>query len=355
VLALVPYPLGLAPGQRYRIEQWAPYLRESGIDVQFECFADLELASSLYQPGRLIKKGWLMSRAWLARIGPVLRSAQYDALFLYREAALIGPALLERLARARNPRIVYDFDDAIWLRYVSPSNRHLSYLKWPWKTRTLCKLAAAVTVGNEHLAEYARRYNHDVRVVPSTVSLREYGPVERRATPPEPVVGWTGSHSSIQYLEIVKGALQTLARRRRFRLRVVGVEQYSIPGVEVECTRWRAESEVEDLSQIDVGIMPLTDDPWTAGKCAMKAIQYLGLGIPAVVSPVGANCEVVEDGVAGFHARTESDWITTLERCLADGELRARMGNAGRARVAALYSAERQAPRLADILLGLRL
>ncbi len=134
VLAIVPYPLGVAPGQRYRIEQWAPYLREAGIDVHFESFAGPAARRALYEPGRYLGKAWLMSRAWLAGIERVWRAAEFDVVFLYREAALVGPALLERLAHWRNPRLVYDFDDAIWLRYVSPRNRYLSYLKAPGKT-----------------------------------------------------------------------------------------------------------------------------------------------------------------------------------------------------------------------------
>jgi glycosyltransferase involved in cell wall biosynthesis len=167
------------------------------------------------------------------------------------------------------------------------------------------------------------------------------------------VIGRTGSHSSVQYLKLGEGALRSLARRRRFRFRVIGVEDVRIPGVTVECRPWRPESEVQDLWPIDVGIMPLTDDPWTAGKCAMKAIQYLGVGIPAVVSPIGANLEVIEDGVTGFHASTEDEWVGALERCLDDEGLRRRIAMAGRARVAARYSAEAQAPRVGALLRGL--
>lgn len=350
VLALVPYPQGTAPGQRYRIEQWAPYLVEDGIDVHFQPFASPELGSSLYHDGRYMAKARLMGSAWLAGIGSSWRASNYDVVFLYREAALVGPALLERLAYWCNPRLVYDFDDSIWLRYVSPRNRYLSYLKAPGKTRTLCRLASAVTVGSEHLAEFARRYNPNVTIVPSTVSLRVYREAPPRERPERPVIGWTGSHSSIQYLKLVEDALRELSRRRRFQLRVIGVPGFSMAGVDVESRPWRAETEVEDLWPLDVGIMPLTDDPWTAGKCAMKAIQYLGIGIPAVVSPVGSNREVIRDGVTGFHASSQDEWLRTLERCLDDAGLRARLGQAGRKAVAARYSAEVQAPRLGALL-----
>jgi len=168
-----------------------------------------------------------------------------------------------------------------------------------------------------------------------------------------PVIGWTGSHSSAQYLRIVEGALQELAKRRRFRFLVIGLPSYRVEGVDVECRPWRSDTEVEDLWPIDVGIMPLFDDPWARGKCAMKAIQYLGVGVPAVVSPVGANREVVTDGVCGFHAANERDWVGRLEDLLDHRELRQRMGTQGRQRVEAQYSAEVQAPRLGAILRGI--
>jgi glycosyltransferase involved in cell wall biosynthesis len=100
--------------------------------------------------------------------------------------------------------------------------------------------------------------------------------------------------------------------------------------------------------------MPLSDDPWTSGKCAMKAIQYMGVGLPAIVSPVGANRDVVEDGVCGLHATGPDDWAAKLERILEDAEWRTQLGREARTRVERLFSAEAHAPRLARILWSLR-
>jgi glycosyltransferase involved in cell wall biosynthesis len=350
VLAWVPYPLGIAPAQRYRIEQWSPYLRDLGIDVTFQPFATPALSHALYARGRWASKAAGMAAGVRKRLAQARQGADYDAVIVQREGSLIGPAWSERLLRARQPAMVYDFDDAIYLPYVSPTNRYLSYLKFPWKTRALCRMARVVMAGNPHLAAYASRYNDRVFVVPSTVSMREYQP--RPAGPRDgiPVVGWTGSHSSVPYLSLVRGALQELRRRRPFRFLVIGVERFEIPGVDVECRPWSAASEVRDLWDMDVGIMPLPDEPWARGKCGMKAIQYMGIGIPAVVSPVGANRDIVRDGVTGFHAATEAEWIGTLDRALADASLRERLGAAARESVRTLYSAEAHAPRVAEIL-----
>jgi glycosyltransferase involved in cell wall biosynthesis len=159
-----------------------------------------------------------------------------------------------------------------------------------------------------------------------------------------------GSHSSAQYLQLIEGALRELARARRFRFVAIGVDDLALKGIDTECRPWRAETEVEDLWSLDVGIMPLVDDPWTRGKCAMKAIQYMGVGIPAVVSPVGANRAVVPDGVCGFHAACPADWVRALERLLDSADLRAHMGAQGRRRVEQLYSAEVQAPCVGALL-----
>jgi glycosyltransferase involved in cell wall biosynthesis len=350
VLAWVPYPLGVAPGQRYRIEQWSPYLRDLGIDVTFAPFATPALSRVLYARGQWRAKAAGMAAGMAKRFAEALEARKYDAVFLQREGSLVGPAWSERLLKARQPAIVYDFDDAIYLPYVSPTNRYLSYLKFPWKTRALCRLAAAVVAGNEHLAEYASRYNGRVHVVPSTVSLREYR--ERPAPSPGrvPVIGWTGSHSSAQYLSLLREPLQELRRRREFRVLIIGIEHFEIPGIEVECRPWSAETEVPDLWDMDVGIMPLPDEPWARGKCGMKAIQYMGVGLPAIVSPVGANRGIVVDGRTGFHAATPAQWVDTLDRLLGDEALRQRLGTAAREGVRQRFSAESQAPRIAEIL-----
>jgi glycosyltransferase involved in cell wall biosynthesis len=190
-----------------------------------------------------------------------------------------------------------------------------------------------------------------VEVIPSTVSLRSY-PVrpESAHAASLPVVGWMGSHSSARYLSQVSGALARVHRRRPFRFLVVGAEGVEVPGVPTECRPWSAAGEVEQLWEMDVGIMPLPDEPWAQGKCAMKAIQYMGVGVPAVASPVGASSDLIANGVNGLLASTEDEWVDALDRLLGDAELRRRLGAEGRRTVEAGFSAEVQAPRVAALL-----
>jgi glycosyltransferase involved in cell wall biosynthesis len=353
ILALVPYPTGQAPGQRYRIEQWAPYLLEHGVEIEFAPFASPELAGLLYRPGSVLAKAHLMMRRTVLRARDAWSASRFDAVLVHREACLVGPAWAERLARRRRPVLIYDFDDAVWVPYVSPTNRYLSYLKCPGKTRAICRMASAVLAGNEHLAQWAKQYCGNVHVVPSTVALREYRGRPAHARSGEAVIGWTGSHSSVQYLRLIEAPLVRLRRKQRFRMVLVGVSGVTMPGIDVECRPWSATTEVQDLWDFDVGIMPLPDEPWARGKCGMKAIQYMAIGAPAVVSPIGANRTIVRDGIDGYHAATDDEWVNRLERLLLDAELRGKLGSAARASVEAHYSAEAHAPRVAAVLKAL--
>jgi glycosyltransferase involved in cell wall biosynthesis len=349
VLALVPYPVGIAPSQRYRFEQWAPHLRTEGIELDFLPFVTPGLSRILYEPGRYLAKAWHVSHGLGRRLRDAWSARRYDLVLVQREASLVGPAWAERLARRRRPAFVYDLDDAVYLPYNSPTHGSLAYLKFPGKTASLCHMASAVMAGNSVLADYASRYNPRVEIVPSTIDLDVYRPHPGAPPGRMPVIGWTGSHSSAQYLPMVFGALRRLRARREFKVLVIGVEGLQVPGVETECRPWSAAREVADLWDMDVGIMPLPDEPWARGKCAMKAIQYMGVGIPAVASPVGANRDVITPGVTGFLPEGDDEWVDTLDQLLADRELRTGLGSAARRDAQARFSAQAKAPRVAAL------
>jgi glycosyltransferase involved in cell wall biosynthesis len=347
VVAMTPYPQGRAPGQRYRIEQWAPLLREEGIEVVFSPFLPPAAMDVLYRPGHVARKIGETARGYFGRLAEALRRRPADVVFVYREVALLGPPVLERLLAWRVP-LVLDFDDAIYLRDTSRANAWSRVLKAKWKTQTICRVASHVTVGNEFLARFARQHARAVTVVPTTIDTDRYD-MRPRPENPRPVVGWTGSATTVPYLATVAPALQRLSERQEFELRVIGGE-IQIEGVRVQCKPWRADTEVEDLRDFDVGLMPLSDDQWSRGKCGLKALQYMALGIPPVVSPVGVNATIVRDGINGFHARIVEEWVDRIALLLHDPSLRRALGREARKTVEATYSARIQAPRMARVL-----
>lgn len=352
ILVLVPALHDTSPGQRFRVEQWARYLEPEGFEFTFSPFEDAILHNLIYRPGGYARKASLMLRAFARRLGMLQEVSRFDAVFLHREAALIGPAIIERLmARQRIP-IVYDFDDAIWVPYVSPANRFLSYLKCFGKTATICRVSTRIIVGNRYLADYARHFNGQVAIVPTTIDTRAYTerPREREAAGNPVTVGWTGSYSTVQHLDTLRPCLTKLRTRVEFRLSVIGTDAYSLDGVPTVAQHWRAEGEVDDLQRFDIGIMPLPADDWSRGKCGLKLLQCMALGIPVIGSPVGVNVEIIRDGVNGFLATTETEWIERLALLIRDPDLRRRIGTAGRKTVQERYAASVWAPRVGEIL-----
>ncbi|HEX7297166.1 MAG TPA: glycosyltransferase family 4 protein, partial [Pyrinomonadaceae bacterium] len=265
-----------------------------------------------------------------------------------REAALLGPPFFERLVYQSGVPMVFDFDDAIFVSYRSPSNGYLSYLKFAGKTKGICRMASHVMVGNPYLAEYARQVNKNVTVIPTTIDTNKYRPLAKRDSDTL-VIGWTGSYSTVQHLNTIRGALQKLAKLHRYRLRVIGTPTYEIEGVDVDAMPWKSDTELQDLSHIDIGVMPLPNDAWSKGKCGLKALQFMALGIPTICSPVGVNTDIIHDNDNGLLADSEDEWVEKMGRLLTSREMRERLGDAGRATVEERYSAVTQAPRVYEI------
>ncbi|HYK20302.1 MAG TPA: glycosyltransferase family 4 protein [Pyrinomonadaceae bacterium] len=348
VLAVMPALYNTSPSQRYRLEQWEPILRERGVEITYAPFEDEELHAMVYKPGLMGQKVRLVTRGFGRRLSLVRKVKDYDLVYILREAALLGPPLFERLIHQQRVPIVFDFDDAVFVSYRSPSNGYLSYLKFATKTKTICRIASHVMAGNPYLAEYARQVNDRVTVIPTTIDTEKYRPSPKNSSGPV-VIGWTGSYSTVQHLDTLRGALKKLQARESFRLRVIGTPKYECPPVEVEAMPWRAETELHDLAAIDIGVMPLPDDRWSKGKCGLKALQFMALGIPTICSPVGVNTDIIQDDHNGFIAGSEDEWVEKLSRLVRSRELRQRLGQAGRATVEQKYSAITQAPRVYEI------
>jgi glycosyltransferase involved in cell wall biosynthesis len=347
-VAFVPYPLGTTPSQRFRLEQWAPLLEGHAVSMTFRPFATPGLVRLLYQRGHNLRKVLNMGQTLMAQARQIPRAGDFDVAVVHRGISLVGPALLERRLAQRVP-IVYDFDDAIHLLHTSDANRAFGWLKFPGKTSEICGLARSITVGNEYLAGFARQFNPDVTVVPSSVDAKVYtpGPEGRRGGPT--VVGWMGSSTSQTYLEPFAPLLRRMVQQGLI-LRIISDRRPRDFDFPFEWKAWSAATEVEDLRGFDIGIMPLPDTEWARGKCAMKILQYMGVAVPSIGSDLGGNREVISDGVNGFLATSEDEWMEKILRLSRDEALARRLGEAGRDTVLARYSAEVCAQRFGEVL-----
>jgi len=357
VLALSPIPEEGA-GCRFRIAQFIPYLRSVGIDVTLRSLFDVDFFRLVYKHGHYVRKASAFTALSLRYLTSLRDARRFDAILIYREIFPIGPAVIERLLGAgQRPPIVFDFDDAIFLPSVSDANRPILPLKAPGKVATIIRHSDHVIAGNAYLAAYARRFSDAVTVIPTVVDTTRFVPRldavsgNGAAGARVPIVGWIGSPTTASYIRSLAPVLKRTGARHRFVLRVSGAgEPLDVPGVATEQPPWALDREVELFNTCDIGVYPLADDEWSRGKCGFKAIEFMACGVPVVASAVGVNREIIEDGVNGFLASTDDEWVGKLEQLLADRDLRRRLGEAGRRTIEARYSLRVHAPQLAATL-----
>lgn len=340
VLFMVPYPERHAPSQRFRVELFEPCLQKKGISYTIAPFMDEKTWNILYRKGSSAQKAWGICKGYLKRWKTVLFDVpKYQYVFIHREAAPLGPPIFEWIiAKLWRKKIIYDFDDAIWIPNTSSENKLASLLKAHWKVKQICRWARTVVGGNDYLCKYARKYNRHVVMIPTTVDMERAHTGIHQHGDGQVTVGWTGSHSTLFYLDDVIPVLQKLQEGLDFSFVVIANKDPELPLKNYRFVPWNATTEVSDLQQIDIGIMPLQEDAWSEGKCGFKLIQYMSLGIPAVASGVGVNKTIIDNGINGYLCYDNNAWKSSLKKLITDVDLRKNFGAKGQAKIAAQYS-----------------
>ncbi len=322
-----------SPAGVYRVHRYVPHLKGEGVEL-----VESPSRAGLYPPERL----WLRP-AWgiwnvIDRLPAVVRSYGYDVSLFQREMLSTFVTLEPFTKRPR----VFDVDDAIWVHRKGEFARRLA---------AMCD---HVICGNNFLAESFSQWNKNVSVLPTPVDTNRFVSRNGRRDPSRPVIGWQGLHSGFPFLyQIEPGLHQVLLKHPRAVLRIVSdkVPNFKvIPPERVEFVRFSWEREVNDIQEMTIGIMPITDSVVSRGKCSFKMLLYMACGLPVVVSPFGMNAEVLKKGEVGFGAVTHDDWVEHLDFLLGRDDECWRMGQNGRAAVLRNYSVDVLAPRLAATL-----
>ncbi len=345
ILIIADHRLNRSPSQRYRFEQYLNYFKVNGFDWELSEIISQKDDKVFYSPGNYFKKAWILFKSLFIRLNDLRRAKQFDVIFIQREALLLGSSYFEKQFFKRH-KVIFDFDDSIWLLDTSPENKKFEFLKNPDKTKINIAHAHRVIAGNSFLANYAKQFNPNTIIIPTTIDTDFHKPKPElrgfdSAQPDKKIViGWSGSISTIKHFEMAIPALKQIQNKYpdKIEIHVIGQGSYTHPEIKVISKNWSSTTEVDDLNCFDIGIMSLPNDEWVKGKCGLKGLSYMACGVATVMSNVGVNSDIIEHGKNGFLAQTEQEWVNCLSILIENSDTRHKIGEAGRETVVKNYS-----------------
>jgi len=323
------------PSPRFRFLQFIEPLRKKGHAVDVYTLKP-ERYKKIHGKNKIVQNAqsaiYLAARSIQLLYFCLFKAKKYDIIFTNKDILPnINITWVEKLMHGFNKNLVFDIDDAI---YLGERGKKLPKIMPYYK---------AVIAGSPVLQEFtSKHYNVKSYYIPMAINTQMYKPAETR-TPGKLRIGWSGSHyTNVYALPLLKEPIEALAKVLDFEFIVISNKdpQINWNGVNHRFILWTSETEVQGLQQFDIGLMPLKDEPFERGKCALKAVQYMAIGIPALVSPVGVNEKIVRDGIDGFHCKSISDFTTKLYEMASNDEMRLKMGQNALKRVHENYSVD---------------
>ena len=326
----------IGPSSRYRVYQYADLFRAAGLEFRISELFDDSYFEILRNPGafrNLKKVPYTLSR--FHRRKNALQTDDSDLTLIEQQLFPYLPFFMER--KYLPGRYILEFDDAI-------------YLTHPGKIPHVVKAATAVIAGNETLAEYARAFHQNVHVIPTALNTAVFKPGLKKQQNDKLILGWSGLEYNFQYLKLIAPVLRSIVQKYP-AVEVLILSGSPPAGLDFpyRFEKWNPETEVEQLRQFDIGLMPLKMDDWCKGKCGFKLLQYMSLEIPSVATPVGVNEQIVRHGINGFLAKETLEWEKSLSELLANRDLRENAGKAARSTVLENYSTDVWFPRIVDL------
>jgi len=316
-------------GPRFRVEQYFPYLKAHQVEARWQS----------------------ISGSWKERLLIYQQLPFFEVVCIQRR--LFSPFEFSWIRR-KSSKILFDLDDAIMYRSSSsPYPQSLSRrLKFSWTVRG----SDVVTVGNQFLKNEVLKVDQrkKVFVIPTSVDTRLYPKKKKVLDRKEIILGWIGTKGNLRYLKTLEPVFEALARKfSSVKLKIVSDDFYDSRHIQTIKKPWKLEDEKEDLISFDIGLMPLNEDLWSRGKCGLKIIQYLSVGVPVVCTPVGINCDIVQNGTNGFWATTHEEWVDRITILIQNPDLRQRMGFNGIEAVEREYSLAVTSEKFLKVLQGL--
>jgi L-malate glycosyltransferase len=331
ILIVCPYPRDTGAGQRLKYEQYISDWEYCGAKVTIDNFFVEKAWPILHKKGQVIRKIFFTLLGYLRRIITLVNVPQHDYVYIHMWGTPIGPPIYETVLRIISKKVIYDLEDSIINSEDERKSALRKILKTKSKIRYLIKSSNYVIASSPALALYCRKLNiyGCAKYITSSVDVGKFRKIKDNSLCNKISIGWTGTVSTFPYFLLIRDILIEMKKVYDFRLVIIGNFNYQDEELDLELIQWSSDTEIEDLSRIDIGLYPLPDNDWVSGKSGLKAIQYQAMGIPFVASNVGNTPNVVEHERTGFLASNENDWKHYLALLLSDPHLRDEMGKNG--------------------------
>jgi L-malate glycosyltransferase len=338
ILIVCPYPFGVAPSQRLKYEQYFSYFEENGYQITIKPFIDGAFWKIVHKPGNFFAKFVKSVQGYYKRINLLFSLKNYDLVYIHLWVTPFGPPLFEWMYSKLAKKMVYDIDDLVYLKFDN-TPWFVRQLKGYKKPIVLIKNADHVITCTPHLDKFVKQYNNQTTDISSTINTDLYKPkLNYNFKEVKPVVGWSGSHSTVWHMQTIYPALKKLKRELDFKLLVMGTDNLQDDELDIECIAWKEEYEVAVISRFDVGIYPLPNKEFVLGKSSLKALQYMAIGIPTVATAIGTNFRVIENELNGILVNNDDEWIAALKDLINNETKRMQLGKSGAQRVENLFS-----------------
>lgn len=350
VLVLCPSPKGTAPTQRLKYEQYLGLLEKEGYSFTISNFQTHRCWRIVYYRGYkyTLEKIFWYCLGYSKRFIDLIRAPFFDIVYVNLWGTPLGRPYYEHLLFFLNKNVIYDIDDMMYMnKFEHVKLNFFQRLKGSRKSLTMMKYSKYVIVCTPKLEEVALGLNKYGNVVDisSTFNTDRFTPVKSYEKVDPAIIGWTGTHSTIPFLERLQPVLAEVSKRRDIKLLVIANRHYIMKDVPTEYIEWKEATEVEDLHRFQIGVYPIPATEWSLGKSSLKALTYMAIAIPFVTTAFGTNFRIMKDGEEGFLVKNEEEWIKRLIQLIDDVNLRKKMGQAGRKTVEESYSIQANFPK----------
>ena len=326
ILIICPYPKGWAAGQRLKYEQYISYWEKNSFEVTISSFFDLDTWRILYTKNNFIKKILGTLKGYLRRIKDIKNAERYDIVYIFLWVTPLGKFFFEKALKNKAKKVIYDFDDSIFL---DSKNYFKNIIKIPKKFNFLIQNAHHVILSSPFNLERCKKINlnKSVTYIPCSLDTSRFKPLNNNnASNKKIVLGWTGTFSSIPYLNSIRHILIKLKQERDFKLLLITNFDYEFSEMDLEVIKWKKESEISDLNKIDIGLYPIHMDEWSLGKGGLKMMQYMAIGIPGVATNFGTAQNIINHGLNGYLVSGDDEWVDVLKHLIDNEELRRQIG-----------------------------